>query len=412
MRIAIEAHALSQDKLAGVGNVILHYINELQKLDTTNEYFIYTMDDLKHATITNPRWRHVTFDYLLKKARLTISALWLRLKAENEKNKSGVRSLKILGSRLIKIAIGIVDDLIYSIKLAASLRDNRVDVYLGTSTYFYPYFFMSPVKKAGILYDLVWKLYPDTMEIGNKIRMKLFTLRNMKHMDLLISISENTKKDAREMLNIKTRIDAIPLAADPSVFFPAPASAVTATRKKYGIKNKFILSVCTLEPRKNLQALLKAYQAMPKRKNYQLVLVGMTGWVITDLFKDIATSDIKDNILITGYVPNAELAPLYTGAELFVFPTLYEGFGLPVLEAMQCGCPVITSNTSSIPEVAGDAAVMIDPEDSAALSVAMERILTQDSLKKQLARKGLQRSKLFSWNKAARTLLASLESLK
>ncbi len=412
MRIAVEAHALSQDRLTGVGNVILHYLNELQKLDGSNDYFIYTMEDLKHVAITNPRWRHISFDYLLKQIHVSVSEAWHRLKSENEKNRTYLRSLQILYYRLIKIIIGIIDEMVYSIKLSSSLRDNKADIYLGTSAYFYPYFFLSPVKKAGILYDLVWKLYPETMEFGNKLRMKLFTLRNMKKMDLLIAISENTKKDARELLKLETRIDAIPLAADPPIFYPASSSSVSAVKKKYGITKKYILSVCTLEPRKNLKALLDAYRKMPGRRDYQLVLVGMTGWVISDLFKDVRSSDIKDNILITGYVHNSELAPIYTGAELFVFPSLYEGFGLPVLEAMQCGCPVITSTTSSIPEVAGDAAVMIDPEDVDGLSASMEKVLKNSSLRKNLAGMGLKRSKLFSWEKATRSLLSSLESLK
>ncbi len=412
MIIAVEAHALSQDKLTGVGNVILHYLNELQRLDKSNEYFIYTADDLKHVKITNSKWRHVSFDYLLKRIHGRVSAVWLRLKSENEENKSYVRSVTLLCCRLIKITLGVIDDIVYSFKVASSLRNNLADIYLGTSTYFYPYFFLSSVKKAGILYDLVWELYPGTMEFGNKIRMKLFTLRNMKKMDLLISISENTKKDARNLLGLETRIDAIPLAADPSIFYPASSSSVSAIKKKYCITKKYILSVCTLEPRKNLKALLQAFRIMPGRMDYQLVLVGMTGWVISDLFNDIASSDIQGNILITGYVSNSELAPLYTGAELFVFPSLYEGFGLPVLEAMQCGCPVITSNSSSIPEVAGDAAIMLNPEDVDALAASMEKVLKDKSLRYNLARKGLKRSKFFSWEKAARSLLQSLESLK
>jgi len=138
MRIAVEAHALSQEKLTGVGNVILHYLNELQKLDNANDYFIYTMEDLKHVTISNPRWRHVGFDYFVKKTHVKVSAAWHRLKSENEKNRSHLRSVKILCCRLVKIALGVIDEIIYSYKLASSLRENQVEIYLGTSTYFYP----------------------------------------------------------------------------------------------------------------------------------------------------------------------------------------------------------------------------------------------------------------------------------
>jgi glycosyltransferase involved in cell wall biosynthesis len=411
MRIAVEAHALSQDTITGVGNVVLHYLNQLQKIDTQNEYFIYSMDDLKHVAINNAKWRYVDFAYPLKKLRMRVRASWLALKGRNGQRAGVSRSLRLMLLRISKIGLETLDELVFSWKLASSLKNNRIDVYIGTSTYYYPYFFFSPVKKVGILYDLVWKLYPETMELGNRVRMKLFTQRTMKKLDLLISISENTKKDACVILNIKTRIDAIPLAADAGIFYRAEPAAVSAGRKKYGISKKYILTVCTLEPRKNLKALLAAYRAMPSRRKYQLVLVGMTGWITTDFFKEIEASDIGGNIIVTGYVPNGELAPLYTGAELFAFPTLYEGFGLPVLEAMQCGCPVVTSNTSSIPEVAGDAAILLDPDDVAGLSESMEKALKKASLRKELSRKGLQRAKLFSWEKSARMFLASISSL-
>ena len=410
MKIAIEAHALSQDKITGVGTVILHYMNELQKIDSHNEYYIYTMDDLKHVEIRNPLWRHVDFQYPLKNIRIRVWHTWNRKRAGTGP-KGPLSRLSILILRLLKIFLELLDEAVFSCKLARSIKINGIDVYLGTSTYYYPYFFLSPVKKAGILYDLVWELFPETMEFGNKIRMKLFTLRNMKKLDLLVAISENTKKDAHHILGIDNRIDAIPLAADSTIFYRAGASAVSSVKKKYGITKKYILSVCTLEPRKNLKTLLAAYRAMPSRRNYQLVLVGMAGWINTDFFNEIEASDVRDNVLITGYVSNTELAPIYSGAELFVFPTLYEGFGLPVLEAMQCGCPVITSNTSSIPEVAGDAAIMVDPLDVEGLSKTMEKIVSGAAVRTSLREKGLKRSRQFSWEKSARRLLDSLMSL-
>jgi glycosyltransferase involved in cell wall biosynthesis len=412
MRIAVEAHALTDEAITGVGNVILHYLNELQKLDTENEYFIYAMDDLKHLVFKNPKWRYINFQYRLKRARMNIRKAWLDLKKQSGHTGGASHFIRLLFLRIAKILLEVPDEIVFSFKLASSLKKNDIDIYIGTSTYYYPYVFFSPLKKAGILYDLVWKLFPETMEFGNKLRMKVFTLRNMRKLDLLISISENTKKDAREILGLTTRIDAIPLAADNSIFYRAGSPAIAAAKKKYGITKKYILSVCTLEPRKNLKALLAAYRMMPGRRDYQLVLVGMSGWNTLDLFDDISSSDIAGNVLFTGYVPGAELSPIYSGAELFVFPTLYEGFGLPVLEAMQCGCPVITSNTSSIPEVAGDAAIMLDPNDIDGLSAMMEKVLKSGSLRKKLASKGLKRSRLFSWEKSARIFLKSLTSLK
>lgn len=409
MIIAVEANALSQERITGVGNVILHYLNALQKIDRENSYLLYSMDGLKHVDIYGDRWREIQFDYGLKRARISTRQRWLAIKSGEE--QVPFRSGMMLFLRAAKIALELLDEIVFTWKLASSLKHEGVDIYLATSTYYYPYFFRSPVKQAGILYDLVWKLYPGTMEFGTKVRMILFTLRNMKKADLLIAISENTKSDARNLLRISTRIEAIPLAADPKIFYRADSRTVAAVRKKYGISKNYILSVCTLEPRKNLKSLIAAYCAMPSRRDYQLVLVGMTGWIGSDFFRDLEQSGVMENILVTGYVPSSELAPIYTGAELFVFPSLYEGFGLPVLEAMQCGCPVITSNSSSIPEVAGDAAVMLDPEDVKELASSMEQIIGDTSLKHAMSSKGLRRAGLFSWEKSARKLLETLSSI-
>ena len=409
MRIAVEAHALSQEKITGVGKVILHYLDTLQKIDRENEYFIYTMDDIRHIAFSSPLWRYVDFDYLLKRVRMRIRARWLRLR---DGAASGpLPGVRLLLYRLAKIILESIDEIVFSLKLASSLKKNGIGVYIGTSTYYYPYFFFSPVKKAGIIYDLVWELYPETMELGNRIRMRLFTLRYMKKLDLMISISENTKKDAREILGLTNRIDAIPLAADREIFFRAPAASIASCKNRYGITKKYILSVCTLEPRKNLRALIEAYRMLPSRHAYQLVLVGMTGWLQSGFFKDLESSDVNNNVIFTGYVSNDDLAPLYSGADLFVFPTLYEGFGLPVLEAMQCGCPVITSNNSSIPEVAGDSAIMIDPHNIDSLAEAMEKLLINNASKRELSKKGLRRAKQFSWDTSAKMLLSSLRSI-
>jgi glycosyltransferase involved in cell wall biosynthesis len=233
----------------------------------------------------------------------------------------------------------------------------------------------------------------------------------MKKIDLLISISENTKKDAHFILNIKTRIEAIPLAADRKIFYRASKESVKKIKKKYNISRRYILSVCTLEPRKNLESLLRAFEKIKDRGKYQLVLVGMTGWIGSDFFENLSDRDIMNDIVFTGYVPNRDLAPLYTGSDLFVFPSLYEGFGLPVLEAMQCGCPVITSNCSSLPEVIGDAGIMIDPTDIAALTRSVEKVLSNPAVRNDMKMKGLDRSKLFSWEKAARSMLDDLKTL-
>ena len=410
MIIAVEANALSQEKITGVGNVVLHYLRKLREIDRKNSYLIYSMDGLKHIAAGGERWREVNFDYGLKRLRIRTRERWLASKAVGGKGPFKSASLILL--RIAKIALELIDEIVFTWKLASSLKNEGVDLYLATSTYYYPYFFRSPVKLAGILYDLVWKLYPGTMEFGTKVRMTLFTMRNMRKADILIAISERTKADARDLLGLATRIEAIPLAADPGIFYRADARSVAAVKKKYGITKHYILSVCTLEPRKNLKSLIAAYCAMPNRHEFQLVLAGMTGWIGSDFFRDLERSGVTANTVMTGYVQAGELAPLYSGAGVFVFPSLYEGFGLPVLEAMQCGCPVITSNSSSIPEVAGDGAIMLDPDDVAGLASAMERVLGDEALRRDLSARGLKRSRLFSWERSARALIDALTSIQ
>ena len=412
MKIAIEAHALGQDKITGVGMVILHYINELQKIDHENEYYIYSMDPLRHVTIQNPRWHYVDCSGRLTALRRKTWGRWQDCAKAAAGTHNPLFMTRLLILRISKILLELIDEAIYTLRLVRSVKQAGIEVYLGTSTYYYPPFFCGPVRKAGIIYDLVWKLYPETMEFGNRIRMALFTPRNMKKLDLLIAISEQTKKDAQRILKLRTPIEAIPLAADERLFYPAPRSSVAAVKRKYGIDRPYLLSVSTLEPRKNLRSLIAAYRALPERHRYRLVLVGMIGWIEREFFEYLEGSDVREGVILTGYLPAEELAPLYRGASAFVFPSLYEGFGLPILEAMQCGCPVITSNRSSMPEVAGDAAILIDPEDVPSITRAMHAVLTDPRLRRTLSVKGKVQARRFSWRRSAQHLLSAITSLR
>ena len=150
---------------------------------------------------------------------------------------------------------------------------------------------------------------------------------------------------------------------------------------------------------------------MKDYEQYLLVLVGQIGWIQDEFFNLIEQFGIKDNVLITGYVPEEDLAPLYSGAEVFVFPSLYEGFGLPVLESMQCGCPVIASNSSSIPEVIGGAGVIVEARDRNGLCRALEKVLSSSALREEMSKKGLARAKKFSWNKSAEKLMELFEHI-
>lgn len=406
-RIAVEAFALSDEKISGIGNVILNYLKEVQRIDKSNYYIIYSQRSIKHLNKSIKNWTYIDWRF--------IDIIYDKVEAIDDKLKSIKYNSNSIWMRIIIILMRLVKNFwicIFKFLLKCnefwipySLLKNKVDIYIGSSTIFFPYFFISKLKKISFVYDIVWKLYPETMKLGTKITMKLFAMRNLKRSDLLISISDSTRRDVGSILNIDTKITTIPLAADKDIFYKADILSIDIVRKKYNISKRYILSVCTLEPRKNLISLLYAYSGMKNYDQYQLVLVGQIGWIRSNFFNLIEEFGIKNNVLIIGYVPKEDLAPLYTGAEIFALPSLYEGFGLPVLEAMQCGCPVVTSNSSSIPEVIGNAGIMIDAQNVDELKKALEKILSDNSKRIEMSIKGLERARKFSWEKSAKKLI-------
>lgn len=218
----------------------------------------------------------------------------------------------------------------------------------------------------------------------------------------ICAISGQTKQDLVEHCQVDpAKITVTPLAADP-LFTPSDR-----------VREPVILTVGTLEPRKNLARVIQAYAQLPRTmtKEYRLVLVGKLGWNYQDIFAALPDSTLREQITFTGRISDEELRDWYQRASLFVYPSLYEGFGIPPLEAMACGTPVVTANVSSLPEVVGDAALTVDPERVEAIRDAMARVLTDSGLAQTLTSTGLARSRQFSWEKTALTTLRILEAL-
>ncbi len=219
-----------------------------------------------------------------------------------------------------------------------------------------------------------------------------------------IAISEASKQEMVKQLNLSPeKISVIPHGVDDH-FAPVSTPLLIDTLSKYGLRPGFyILYVGTLEPRKNITNLLRAYATLSGRlrEQYPLVLAGGMGWLMEGLDVEIAKLGIQSTTLKTGYIPKEDLPSLYSGATLFVYPSLYEGFGLPPLEAMASGTPVITSNVSSLPEVVGEAGIQVPPEDVKRLGEEMESLLTDDQRRGFLIQKGLERAKQFTWEKCA-----------
>jgi glycosyltransferase involved in cell wall biosynthesis len=266
-------------------------------------------------------------------------------------------------------------------------------------------------KKIVTVYDLVPFIYPKLHPNQTLWSYRLFFKKILNKSDMIITISQNSKKDLMRLFKInENKIKVIQLAV--SEEFRILDDEQKKSAKQNNPLGKFILFVGTLEPRKNIPGLLRAfYQLKKKGFEHKLVIVGKKGWKYEDIFRTIKKLNLKKEVIFLGYVPQEEIINLYNAADLFVFPSLYEGFGLPPLEAMACGCPVVVSNTSSMPEVCGNAALYVNPYNVPEIAQAMERVLTDTKLKKDMIKKGLKQAKKFSWEKNARETLEVYEEL-
>ncbi len=257
------------------------------------------------------------------------------------------------------------------------------------------------------VHDLAFKLYPQLLTPESTAYYGQIE-RAVTSADQIIAVSEATRQDMLRLLPADAKkITVIHEAADP-VYRPlADAAAAAQVLQKYRLTQPFILCVGTIEPRKNLPVLLRAFRMLPDRRRLglQLAIAGPRGWLADDVFALHTQLGLGDQVRFLGAVPAAELAALYNAAALFVLPSLYEGFGLPVVEAMACGAPVVVSNVSSLPEVAGDAGLCLDPHDTRAWVDAVERVLDDEPLRQAMRQKSLQRAQAFSWERAAQETL-------
>jgi glycosyltransferase involved in cell wall biosynthesis len=219
-----------------------------------------------------------------------------------------------------------------------------------------------------------------------------------------VTISEHARSELIELLAVAPhRVTAVHCGVDAWWRATEDPAELAGARERAGLPARYLLSVGALEPRKNLALLIEAY-ALARRKGLTLPLVvaGPAGWRSREIRDAPRRHGVADHVLLVGHLSRSDLRAAYSQAEAFVFPSLYEGFGLPVLEAMACGTPVIASCSSSLPEVAGDAAVLVDPADPDALAAALERVVGDETLRSDLRRRGVQRAAGFSWDEAAR----------
>ena len=370
MRIAIDAHSVGT-KLGGNESYAVNLIEALAQIDSVNYYTIYVTTKEARDRFTS-RWSNFKVRYTLPH------------------------------TPLIRIPL----------TLSAELRKHPVDVLHVQFTA--PPFCPCPVVVS--IHDLSFEHLPQTFNRRSRTQLRFTVRHSAQRAARILSLSEHTRHDIIETYGIDAeRVNAIPLAA-PEQFVPiTDKSELQRVRHTYGIDGDYILTVGSIQPRKNLARLIKAYESLRGNcsadKLPKLVLVGKCAWLYDETLRTLDEAGVRDSVIMTGYVPEADLPALYSGALCFVYPSYFEGFGLPPLEAMKCGAPAIVGNRTSLPEVVGDAALMVDPFDTEAIAAAIKRLINDSTLRNELSLKSRERASAFNWRDTARKTLKVYEEV-
>ncbi|MDX6574384.1 MAG: hypothetical protein QOE96_337 [Blastocatellia bacterium] len=368
MHIAIDAHSVGAE-LGGNESYALNLIEALAQIDQTNAYTLYVT---KRAAVERFDQRWPNF-----KVKQTLPH-----------------------TPLVRIPL----------TLSRELRRHPVD--LLHVQYTAPPFAPCPVVTT--IHDLAFEHLPETFNRRSWMQLRLTVRPTARRAAHIITVSEYSRADISRTYGIAPqRITVTPEAASTKFFPVTNETELRRVRESYGIQEHYILSLCSIQPRKNLVRLIEAYSSLrgvrPEGKLPQLVLAGKRGWLNTEIFRTAERNALGKDILFTDYVPERDLAGLYSGALCFVYPSYFEGFGLPVVEAMQCGVPVIAGNRTSLPEVIGEAGLLFDPFDTRALVNALAQVIDDSECRAVLRSKGLERAKSFNWKTTARLTLGVYE---
>jgi len=362
LRIAIDAHSVGTG-LGGNESYAANLIEALAEIDSVNDYTLYVTRDEAVARFRN-RWPNF-------RVRSTLPH-----------------------TPLIRIPL----------TLSAELRSHPVDVLHVQFTS--PPFAPCPVVVS--IHDLSFEHLPETFNRRSRAQLRFTVRRSARMAARVLALSEHARLDIISTYKIAPdRVTAIPIAA-PTHFRPVEDEyELQRVRQTYGISGDYILSVSSIQPRKNLTRLLSAYERLrrtrPEGSLPQLVLVGKRAWLYRETLK--AIEKLGTGVIVTGYVPETDLPALYSGALCFVYPSFFEGFGLPPLEAMKCGTPVITGDRTSLPEVVGDGGVLVNPFDIDAIASAIATMVDDSSFRSRLRIESLNRARIFDWRETARRTL-------
>ncbi len=288
-----------------------------------------------------------------------------------------------------------------------ALTGKKADAYIFTQFRLYPSLFAK--KRFVVIYDIAFEHYPDYIEKKNLQYLLRRVPEAAKRSDKIITISEFTKNDLVKKYGLDPgKIIVSHCAVDSDKF--KSTQITTRTREKYKLPKDYLLYLGTIEPRKNIVNLVRAYSKLPKsiKDQYPLVLAGGGGWNDDEIKLAIEDARKDSQIIQTGYVEEKDIPALYSGAELFLYPSHFEGFGMQILEAMACGTPVITANNSSLPEVGGDAAYYVDDKSIDSIKDGIEKILYSPKLRHEMVKKGKQQIKNFSWKESAQKIIDAI----
>ncbi len=295
--------------------------------------------------------------------------------------------------------------------LPALLRERRIEVFHSPANVLPE---MLPRECASVvtLHDLAFLLYPEVLTRAKRVYHRIFTTRSLRRATAIIAVSNSTKEDAVKLVGIAPgRIQTVYTCIDERFSNVITTEEKQTFCREHGLDGGYLLYLGTLEPRKNILTLLEAYRELREvySRKEKLALVGGKGWLYDDIFAKAQRLGLVSEVLFPGYVSNEEQLLWYHGASAFAYPSLYEGFGLPVAESLACGVPVVTSNVSSLPEAGGDSALMVDPLDSHALAAALQRVLTDTRLRQRCVELAPTVFRRFSAQVMARQTIAVYE---
>jgi len=297
-----------------------------------------------------------------------------------------------------RVSISPIKRLVYD--LPVKIKKAKID--LIHTQYHLPFF--TDIPSIITLHDVSYLTHPECFPVKERLKMKIFIPRSIKIARKIITVSQFSKNEILTYYKNAEKKICVIYNGISEKFTPSDDGYIKGILTKFKIRQPYILTVSNLQPRKNLAGLVKSFLRILKEdRNFpcDLVITGKKLWLYDEIFSEVRKSQFSERIIISGYLNDEELVALYSGAEMFVYVSFYEGFGFPPLEAMACGCPVITSSISSLPEIAGDAALLVNPYNENEIVSAIIRLHNDDEIKKQLREKGFKQAKKFSWKQCA-----------